>query len=151
MKKFFALICAATLLMTGCNSNNIQKIGMIKYENVTEKALAELYNKDAKEHHEKPTREYIFFDKINSMASALQSGQIDMMSTYESVANYIITRNREVEIEEIEPALTDIFCCAMREEDAALKEEFDTAILKITKDGTLADLVKKYIKESEGK
>ena len=79
------------------------------------------------------------------MAAALQSGQIDMMSTYESVAYYILARNNIVEIEEIEPALTDVFCCAMRAEDVALKKEFDAAILKMANDGTLTNLVKTYI------
>lgn len=151
MKKFLALIFAAALLISGCSSDNVQKIGTIKYENVTEEAFTEIYNKEAKERYEKPERKYIFFDKMSSMVAALQARQIDMMSTYESVANYIIICNNEIEIEEIEPALTDIFCCAMRKEDAALKKEFDDAILKMTNDGTLADLVKIYIDESARK
>ena len=120
------------------------KIGTIKYENVTEDAL----NKIAANSAQNPKREYIFFDNMNSLAAALRSGQIDMMSTYESVANYMFTRNSNIEIEEIKPALTDVFCCAMRKEDVALKKEFDAAILKMTKDGTLSALVKTYINDS---
>ena len=151
MKKFFALTFVAILLVVGCSLEKVQKIGTIKYENVTEEAFTELYKNQPQQRDEDLNCEYIFFDNMVSMTAALQSGQIDMMSTYESVANYIITRNNEIEIEEIEPALTDIFCCAMREEDAALKKEFDDAILKMTNDGTLADLVKIYIDESARK
>ena len=148
MKKFLAVIFAAALLMVGCSSEEVQKIGTIKHENVTEEVFMESYKKLAESRDEEFNSKYIFFDNMNSMAAALKSGQIDMMSTYESVAHYIRTRSVEVEIEEIEPALNDVFCCAMREEDIALKKEFDAAILKMTKDGTLADLVKKYINES---
>ncbi|MBR0261692.1 MAG: transporter substrate-binding domain-containing protein [Selenomonadaceae bacterium] len=146
MKKFLVAICAVCLLISGCDdSEKVQKIGTIKYENVTEEAFNKFYAEDAERRNEKLNCEYIFFNNMNSMAAALQSGQIDMMSTYESVAHYIIARNNIVEIEEFKPVLTDVFCCAMRAEDVALKKEFDAAILKMANDGTLADLVKTYI------
>ena len=148
MKKFLAAVfVTAALLMTGCGLNDVQRIGTIRYENVTEKAFAEAQKKLAASNHQNFDAEYIFFDNTNAMVTALQSGQIDCMSTYESVANYISTRNH-IEVEELEPAPVDAFCCAMREEDVALKKEFDAAISKIAEDGTLAKLVKTYINDS---
>ena len=148
MKKFLAAICAACLLISGCgDSDEVKKIGTIKYENVTEETFNKLYSEETKRRKEELNCKYIFFNNMNNMMAALQSGQIDMMSTYESVANYILTHNDIVEIEEPNPALTDVFCFAMLEEDVALKKEFDDAILKMENDGTLAALVKTYINE----
>ena len=58
---------------------------------------------------------------------ALQAGRIDEMSIYESVANYFVDHNPKFEV--IEPAeeMTDLFCCAMRDKDVELKNEFDAA------------------------
>ena len=69
------------------------------------------------------------------------------MSIYESVAKYFVEHNTEFEWTMPEPVLTDIFCCAMREQDTDLKNSFDAAISQMTKDGTLAQLVKRYIVE----
>lgn len=147
MKKFLVLICAACLLIGGCGSDKVQRIGMIEYENVTEEAFNKQRKKIAEEQHEDLDFEYIFFKNMTSMLLALKSGQIDYMSTYEGVAKYLVKNNSDLEYEPLSPELTDVFCCAMRKEDTNLKEEFDKAILKMTRDGTLTKLVKKYIAE----
>ncbi|MBQ4403122.1 MAG: transporter substrate-binding domain-containing protein [Selenomonadaceae bacterium] len=138
MKKFLALICAA-ILLSGCSADNVQRIGTIKYLNVTETALAENY----KLNHADTNCEYVFFDNTNSLLAAFEAGQINAVSTYESVANFISQLNPNVVRQKTE--WTDAFCCAMRQEDAALKKEFDAAILEMENDGTLAHLVKSYI------
>lgn len=147
MKKFLAVIFAAALLAVGCGSEEVQKIGTIKYENVSEEAFNELNKKRPERRDENLNCKYIFFDNMNSMTAALKSGQIDMMSTYESVARYLVETDSDFKYEQLSPELVDIFCCAMREDDAALKKEFDNAILKMTNDGTLSKLVKSYIAE----
>ena len=139
MKKFFPLLIMMLLLVTGCGSDDDKiKIGAIKYLNVTEETLAKFQKQN-------PNNKHIFFDNMNSMIAALQAGQIDEMSTYESVANYFILRNPNFEWTEVSPAFVNMFCCAMREEDADLKKEFDATILQMTKDGTLSRLVKTYM------
>ena len=143
MKKFLLLILFLvpfSLFLSGCGSDKDKiKVGTIKYLNVTETALAEIYGGES--------HEYIFFDNMNAMAAALNSGQIDEISTYESVAEYIELRNGNIDWTMTEPELTHMFCCAMLKDDSDLKKEFDDAISNMTADGTLAQLVKTYIND----
>lgn len=138
MKKFLALLFAA-ILLTGCanEDNDKIKVGTIKYLNLAEEYL----NHDVTGIE----RQYVFYPNLSNMIMALQAGQIEEMSTYESVAKYFVEQNPDYEWTLREPVLNDSFCFAMREEDDALKREFDEAILKMSKDGTLVKLVKKYI------
>lgn len=142
MKKIFLLILII-FLMTGCGEE--KKVGTIKYQNVSEEAFIKFYEQaiDSRQANSK----YIFFDDLNSMTAALKSGQINEFAIYESLGNYLVMQNGEFELVPNEPTLTDTFCCALREEDTDLKKELDEAILKISTDGTLADLVKTYINE----
>lgn len=148
MKKFLPLLLMILLLATGCGSEDDKiKIGTIKYLNVSEEAFSQLYEKSRVTDSDTAKYKYIFFDNINSMTAALQAGQIDAMSIYESVANYIAVRNNNVEWTIEQPVLIDLFCCAMREEDAELRNEFNFAIKEMTADGTLARFVKTYIND----
>lgn len=146
MKKFLALLCAA-ILLAGCGSDNVKRLGVLQYANVSEEEFNRYYNEFLKRRNEGVTYECIFFSNVNSIIAALQSGQIDCVSAYESVAKYFVDKNPEFEYEVLSPPLNDVFCCAMREEDVALKNEFDDALAEMTMDGTLATLVKKYIAE----
>ena len=157
MRKIFAALLAAMfILATGCggsdkppaeNKSQIQ-LGMIKHLNVTEMLLDEYFKKAASRMSKTSdlyAPKHIFFDNMTSMLAALQSGQIDALSTYHSVAKYLIAQNADLEPVTNIPKVSDAFCCAMRQDDADLKKEFDDAILKLTADGTLANLVKTYV------
>lgn len=89
--------------------------------------------------------EYKFFDKMNDMQMALDAGQIDMLSTYQNVAAYMIQRNDNMETIPSEKILSDSFCFALREGDTALKSDLDKAIKDMMADGTLANLARQYI------
>lgn len=143
MKKFLLLV-VLTLLLTGCGADNTIKIGTIKYLNVNEDALIKSYapTKDANQY------EPIFFDNISGAVAALQAGQIDELSTYECVGNYLVYQNQNLVSTTNNPVLVDMFCCAMREEDTALKAEFDAAINEMNVDGTLTRLIKTYIHDA---
>ena len=161
MKKFLLLICAVSLLIAGCGGQNDSgkksaagepiKIGIIKRLNVTETTL-DTYLKQAASKASKAAYlapKQIFFDNMPSMIAALQAGQIDEISTYRCVAKYLITQNPDMEnLGDRVPKISDSFCCALREEDSALKGEFDAALKKITADGTLAELTEKFINEA---
>ena len=144
--------------MTGCGgdsdnkkSSNTEelKLGMIRHLNITETLLDNYFEKAAsrmKQTADMRAPKHIFFDNMPAMISALQSGQIDKISTYDSVAKYLLAKNAAMEISSDRvPKVSDSFCCGLREDSADLKSELDAAILKLYADGTLANLVKTYI------
>ena len=159
MKKIFALLMTFALIFaTGCGSQGGEKnsandetlkLGTIKYLNVTETLLDNYFEKASSRMSQTSsmrTPKHIFFDNMTSMLAALQAGQIDALSTYESVGNYLTAQNSSVELmTKGVPKVSDSFCCAMLEENSALKKEFDDAILKLTADGTLKKLAEEYI------
>ena len=162
MKKIFALLMTcALILMTGCGGGNKTSdsktpitLGTIKYLNVTETLFDTYFEKSAarmQQQVEFPPTKHIFFDNMTSMLAALQSEQINKMSTYYCVGKYLLAQdaNKYQIVTEGIPKLSDSFCCAMLEKNSALKKEFDDAILKLTADGTLAKLVKMYITEAD--
>lgn len=148
MKKFFLAIICAAIFLTGCGSDKVvHRVGVIEYTNVTEDDFNQFYNEFTKSRKDNLTYEFTFFPNVNSLIAALQSGRVDSVSAYETVARYFVDTNPEFEYEVVSPPMTDVFCCALREEDVALKKEFDDAISEMTADGTLSALVKTYIAE----
>lgn len=157
MRKIFAAICAAALLMTGCGDDNASKpaptkektiIGVITHLNVSEIEYNELMKKLEKSYRPSKANlgaEYKYFDKMNDMQLALESRQIDMLSTYQHVADYMLQRNADREFLTTEKFLSDSFCFALREGDTMLQRELNKAIKKMIDDGTLNKLTKEYI------
>lgn len=129
------------LLISGCGSDAEKiKVGTIKYMNVTEEAFNAFEAAQG-------NCEFVFFDNMPSMLAALQGGQIDEMSTYQTVADYLVIENHNIEQTTGDSVMIDIFCCAMREDDAALKAEFDNAIRQMRQDGTFTNLLKTYMSD----
>ncbi|MBQ6131355.1 MAG: transporter substrate-binding domain-containing protein [Selenomonadaceae bacterium] len=142
MKKFllFAMILTA-IILSGCGASQSDdkqtiKIGTLTQLNTTPEQATKLISGG----------ELNFFDNFNSMQMALSSGNINVIQTYGSVAKYMAAQNSELKISESQTVpLVDNFCCAMREDDTALKNSFDTAIAAMKSDGTLDALVDKYV------
>ena len=125
MKKIFALLMAfALLLITGCGGEKVSdsnkvKIGMITRLNVSEenfegfvKQIEETFKISLAAH--KP----VYFDNFNSMLAALQSGQIQEISTYTSVARYMIAKDPHyVLLKDHSLEFIDSFCFGVREDD----------------------------------
>lgn len=87
-----------------------------------------------------------FYDSLPAMEAALESGEVDQISTYKSVADYIVANNPNFEIvTDIMPNLSDSLCFAMRNDDDVLKRQINVAIEDMTRDGVLAQMVKDYI------
>ena len=158
MKKILAAICAACLLMTGCGGSEKPaepapdsgkaKIGVITHLNASEIEYNELMKKLEKSYRPSKANisaEYKYFDKMNDMQMALDAGQIDMLSTYQNVADYMIQRSDNKEILPSERHLEDSFCFALRKGDTMLKDDLDKAIKNMMADGTLSNLSKQYI------
>lgn len=154
MKKIFAImIVALTAIFTGCGggenqpSANTAKIGMLQQLNASEqefngfmKSIAETFALNTNPH------EVTFFNSLNTMLMALESGQIDEISTYKCVADYLITKNSKIEILEGHTLeFIDAFCFAVSADNAELKNSLNNALEEMKNDGTLNNLTKEYI------
>lgn len=150
-KILLVLILCASVILTGCFSEPKAeeiKIGMIKYLNASEENMNELMKKiERKKGETLSSCSTVYYDNLSSMQLALSSDQIDEMSTYRCVANYTTGKNSEFVIVPIAAKLSDSFCCAFREGDSNLKNEFDSAIKSMQGDGTLINLTKVYISD----
>ena len=155
-KSILAAICAA-LLIAGCGGGENApkpkenaKIGVITHLNASELEYNELMSKLEKSYRPSKANisaEYKYFDKINDMQLALESGQIDMLLTYQNVADYMIQRADNKEILPSKRHLQNSFCFALRKGDTMLKNDLDKAIKAMINDGTLSKLSKQYITE----
>ena len=160
MKKFLATICAAALLITGCGGEKVAdkpadnfsgaevKLGMITHLNTDEKSMGENLDKVAENAGVKGTKHLPkFYDSLKLMQMGVESGDIEAISTYKSVANYIVSRNDKFEIVPYDAInkIQDSFCFAVRKDDAALKADLDKAIEEMKADGSLDKLINDYI------
>ena len=157
-KTLLAAVCAVAMLFTGCGgdnsaqnpANNKEKvtIGVITHLNVSEveyNSIMEKLEKSYRPSKANISSNYKYFDKMNDMKMALDAKQIDMLSTYQNVANYMLKNDDSKEILPSEKILSDSFCFALREGDTRLKNELNKAIKEMTVDGTLSNLTKQYI------
>ena len=160
LKKFLAGICAAGLLMTGCGSDSgsetkdpnsqatIIKIGMISHLNASEKQMEEyLFKVQEKSHAKVINHVPVFYDSLNLMQLGIESGKVDKISTYTSVASYLLANNDKYEAvnDDWTRGLEDNFCFAVRKEDSALKADLDKVIGEMKADGSLDKLINSYI------
>ncbi|MBR4382493.1 MAG: transporter substrate-binding domain-containing protein [Selenomonadaceae bacterium] len=171
LKRFAKILLSCVLagaLFTGCGtggqqgvdkpSNNFSgdevKLGMLTHLNSTETKMGELYNSLAEKpnmsmHKTQPK----FYDNLRTMQLAIEAGDVQEISLYKCVADYLVASNNKFEIVSDDFAkLTDVFCFAVRKEDTALKAELDKVIDEMKTDGTLDKLIETYItKVDKGK
>ena len=77
---------------------------------------------------------------------ALQSKQIDEISTYRSVARYMIANEPRFEVlKDHSLEFIDSFCFALRDDEKDLQNSLNTVIKEMQSDGTLDRLTKEYI------
>ena len=158
MRKIFALLMICSLiLMTGCGGGGEEKkasddagkikLGMITRLNASEENFGEFMKKvedtlDVKISSHKP----VFFDNLNAMQMALQSKQIDEISTYRSVARYMIAKDPRYQVlKDHSLEFVDSFCFALREDETELRDSLNKVIDEMQADGTLDRLTKEYI------
>lgn len=157
LKKIFAVLtmCIFTAaIFAGCGDDKKSdddkyfiKIGMLKYMNVGEQQYSEILQKIAETLSLKVTpHKVIFFDNLNSMQMAFNSGQIDEISAYDCVADYIVARKANISVLKNHTSkFDDDFCLAMREGDKDLYNQVNGVLKQMKSDGTLAGFKKKYI------
>ena len=159
-KKFIGTVAACLMagaLFVGCGDqpSGEQKtqetaIGMISNLNMSEQkinATLQSINGAALDYH------YVCYDSLNAMQMGLNSDSIDEMSVYKSVADYLILRDSNLQIDnthKLKLELKDKFCCAVKDDNKALLEAINGAIGSMQNDGTLEALTKKYITDLKG-
>ncbi|MCR5834746.1 MAG: transporter substrate-binding domain-containing protein [Selenomonadaceae bacterium] len=160
-KKFIAVLSACALMimtLTGCggeddtdktdNGKEKLTIGTLTYLNASEERYNEIMEKLEKSYRPSKANisvNYKYFDSSKDLLLALNSNQVDYVSAYESVANYLIDTNKDLEILKSERNLSDDFCFAFRKGDTVLQRSFNKAIKGMFDDGKLGELSKKYI------
>ena len=155
MKKIFSILSALvifSMILTGCGddkpANPDVRIGMLKHLNASEEEFNNFTKKIADTFSLKMTTYTpVFYDNLNSMLMALNSGEIKVISTYDCVAKYLIAQNPDkYEIMQDDTLeFIDALCFAMLEENVQLKNDVDNFINEIKTDGTLDKLTKEYI------
>ena len=161
LKKVAKVLLSAVIagvLFTGCgqgdqpaqNQNVSVKVGAISHMNVSETQLNEYMAKyEAMSGVKDKSRETIFYENLNMMLMGLNSKSVDEISTYKSVANYVMSRNDDLELLKGYSDMTDVFCCAVRKEDNQLLEEINKSIQSMQDDGTLDKLTKEYVTDTQ--
>ena len=88
-----------------------------------------------------------FYDSLKLMQLGVESGEVQAISTYKSVADYLVANNDKFEITPYEALnkLSDYFCFAVRKDDTALKADLDKTIDAMKSDGTLDKLINDYV------
>ena len=158
MRKILALLMMCTLiLMTGCGGGGDDKksaddagkvkLGMITRLNASEENfegfMKEIENTlDVKISSHTP----VYFDSLNQMEMALQSKQIDEISTYRSVARYMLVKDPRFQVlKDHSLEFIDSFCFALRDDETELRDSLNKVIEEMQSDGTLDRLTKEYI------
>ena len=153
MKKIFALLMICSLiLLTGCGEEKTSddtkvKLGMITRLNASEENFGEFMSEVEKTFNVKiSSHKPIFFDSLSQMQTALQAAQIDEISTYQSVANYMTAKEpRFAVLKDHSLEFIDSFCFALREDEIELRDTLNNVIVEMQADDTLNRLTKEFI------
>ena len=152
MRKAICLMLVAFLALSTlglpARAENQGELGRLTKLNVDEDTLTQAIMES---YFDKvPFSRYRFFDNLNSMIVALESGSIAGMALDEFTAEYLLSRAEEYAIynpPETVPSYNLNFSMLLREEDAELRDRISEAIDAIKADGTLDALKMQYIDE----
>lgn len=150
MKKIFLLLLII-LCVAGCGENkNIKteniNIGMISKLNASEEAINNHFKKiEESDENSKLSHKYFYYDDLNNLIAASESGKIDEISIYKCVADYIAAKNPDIKILADHSDLSDSFCFAVLKDNQRLLLEIDLAIQEMKDDGTLNKIAQEYI------
>ncbi len=162
--KVFLSCLMAGALFTGCGggdtgssdkpaappaSSGDIKLGMISHLNATEKRMEDILKMVQEDSGVKVTNYALtYYDSLKLMQMGIESGSVDQISLYTSVANYVVANNDKFETVGDELTLrilSDNFCFAVRKDEADLKAALDKALEEMKADGSLDKLVEDYI------
>ncbi len=88
-----------------------------------------------------------YFDSLNSMVMALESGELAAMEANELSVPYLTAKNDKLTLYTLEnvPIYEMYFSMLLREEDADLRDKISDCITEMEKDKTIESLKKDYI------
>lgn len=90
----------------------------------------------------------VFYDSLTSLIMALNAGDVYEISLPEPVAEYVMNANDGFEIVSVVRMMPASLAFGFRkDDDPAMRNKFNEALLSMKADGTLAILVDKYIAE----
>ena len=163
-KKFAKVLLSCVLagaLFTGCGGGSSDKpadtpassgeikLGMIAHLNATEKRMEDILKLVQEDSGVNVSKYAItYYDNLKLMQMGIESGGVDEISLYDSVAKYFIANNDKFEAvggELTLKTLSDNFCFAVRADEATLKADLDKALDEMKEDGSLDKLAKDYI------
>ncbi len=157
LKNFSSVVLSCILagsIFTGCGDDFSTKdspqtrIGIITKLNASEEVLNE-HLKNLEKVAQLPninlSHNFHYYNSLNELVMGINAKQIDEISTYMSVANYLVAKNPDFEILNHTVSMFDSFCCAVRKDDKNLGAEINSAIQSMQNDGTLENLTKTYI------
>ena len=124
------------------------RLGMITHLNANEKKMEEILDNVTEKTGVNVSKYTItFYDSLRLMQMGIESGSVERISLYESVAKYVTATDKKFEVvsDNSLGKLSDSFCFAVRKDDTELKGELDKAIEEMKSDGTLDKLVEEYI------
>ena len=155
LKKFSGVVLSCILagsILTGCGDDAPKvpksEIGIITKLNESEQTFNEHSNKlesTVKIPNVNLMHNYHYYKDLKSMLAALESKQINEISTYRSVANYLVSQNPKLEILPHSIGMNDSFCLAVRKEDEPLRDALNFAIHTMKDNDTISYIAKTYI------
>ncbi len=130
-----------------------RKIGHLSKLNISPEELQKVSNAQVQAGNvkvftsgEKHTATAVFYDSLTSMVMALNAGEVDEISLPEPVAEYVMNVNDGIDIASIvriQPA--SLALGFRKDDDPALRNKFNEALLSMKADGSLTILRAKYI------
>ena len=147
------LVVFVAALLSGTVSAAERKIGHLSKLNITPEELqknAEASLKAGKTKlftsGEKYSATSVFYDSLTSMVMALNAGEVDEISLPEPVAEYVMNVNNGIDIASIVRIPPASLALGFRkDDDPALRNKFNEALLSMKVDGALTILRAKYI------
>ena len=129
-------------------SGDVVKMGVLTHLNSTEESFGEkLSNIEETTSSKAPKHLPKFYDSLKLMQIGLEAGDIETISTYKSVADYLVANNAKFEIVKHDAInkIQDSFCFAVRKDETQLKNDLDKVIGEMKSDGSLDKLINDYV------
>ena len=152
--KILAVLLAVCLLAGSAYSAE-HKIGHLSKVNMTSEEFTKFSDNDVSKGKtaiftagQPYPMTHVFYDSLMAMQMALNAGEVDAISLPEDVAEYLMRLNDGYKIVSIVRTLPSTLSFGFRkDDDPAMRNKFNEALMSMKADGTHAILREKYIAE----